>query len=190
MLADGSSYPAAATGYLAAPQDLSKVTSMYIDGEVYLADADVVERFVGGSTGGWALASPGDDVLRPNRNYTLIDSPDPRRQGTLYVYDAANGRVLAFDKLTGAYQAQYRPAGGSPAWSLVRGFYIQPRSPGQAPAIFWIDGNTLGTAVLEQVPGVSPGGSPTASPAAGGSASPGPSGTPERSATPRPTQGP
>ena len=47
MLADGSSYPAAATGYLSSPQDVSKVTSMYIDGEVYLADGGVVERFVG-----------------------------------------------------------------------------------------------------------------------------------------------
>ena len=45
----GSSYPAAATGYLSSPQDVSKVTSMYIDGDVYLADGGVIERFVGGS---------------------------------------------------------------------------------------------------------------------------------------------
>ncbi len=153
MLADGSSYPAVATRYLTTPQDVTRVTSMYIDGEVYLADAGLVERFVGGRTGEWSLAAPGDDTLRPTRRYTLIDSPDPRRQGTLYVFDAANGRVMAFDKLTGAYQAQYRPAGGSPAWNHLRDFYVVPRSPGQAPAIFWIDGNTLGTAVLEQVPG-------------------------------------
>ena len=185
MLADGSSYPAAATGYLAAPQDISGVTSMYIDGEVYLADGGLVERFVGGSSGGWSLASPGDEALRPNHRYTLIDSPDPRRQGTLYVYDAANGRVLAFDKLTGAYQAQYRPAAGSPAWGSMRGFYVAPRSPGQAPAIFWIDGNTLGTAVLEQVPAASPGSSPGASPTS--SASPGPIASGARPATPKPS---
>lgn len=194
MLADGSSYPAIATGYLTTPQDVTKVTSMYIDGEVYLADAGLVERFVGGRSGDWTLAAPGDDVLRPTRRYTLISSPDPRRQGTLYAYDAANGRVMAFDKLTGAYQAQYRPAAGSPAWDLLRGFYVVPRSPGQAPAIFWIDGNTLGTAVLQQVPGASPSGSPGASAAPGGSAGPGSSPAPtvtrKPAATRRPTPSP
>ena len=181
MLADGSSYPAAATGYLTTPQDVSKVTSLFIDGEVYLADGGLVERFVGGRSGDWSPAAPGDDSLRPTRRYTLISSPDPRREGTLYVYDAANGRVMAFDKLSGAYQAQYRPAGGSPAWNQVRAFYVVPRSPGQAPAIFWIDGNTLGTAVLQQVPG----GLPGASPSAGATASPAPSsGAPSASGTP------
>jgi hypothetical protein len=192
MLADGSSFPAAATDYLATPQDISKVTSMYIDGEIYLADDGTVERFVGGSSGGWALASPGDDVLRPTRTYTLIDSPDPRRQGTLYVYDAANGRILAFDKLTGAYEAQYRPEGGSPAWSQMRAFYVQPGATGQAPSIFWIDATTLGTAILEPVPAVTPGSSPGASPTAGRTPGPSsrPSVKPKASATPRPTKAP
>ncbi len=192
MLADGSSFPAAATGYLATPQDISKVTSMYIDGEIYLADDGTVERFVGGSSGGWALASPGDDVLRPTRTYTLVDSPDPRRQGTLYVYDAANGRILAFDKLTGAYEAQYRPAGGSPAWSQMRAFYVQPGATGQASTIFWIDATTLGMAVLEPVPAVIPGSSPAASPTVGRTPGPSvrPSVRPKASATPRPTKAP
>jgi hypothetical protein len=172
MLADGSSYPAAATGYLSTPQDVSKVTSMYIDGEVYLADGGLIERFVSGRSGNWALASPGDDALRPTRRYTLIDSPDPRRVGTLYVFDAANARVLAFDKLTGAYLAQYRPAAGSPAWTDLRAFYVAPRSPGQAPAIFWIDGTTLGTAILQPVGGSGPDASPGASPIPGASAGP------------------
>jgi hypothetical protein len=167
MLADGSSYPAAATGYLTTPQDVTKVTSMYIDGEVYLADGGLVERFVGGRSGDWAPAPPGDNALRPIRRYTLVDSPDPRREGTLYVFDAANARVLAFDKLTGAYLAQYRPAGGSPAWADLRGFY---------------DGATLGTATLQQVPGAGPDGSPGASPLPGGSAaSPAASGAPKAS---------
>ena len=185
MLADGSSYPAAATGYLTTPQDVRKVTSMYIDGEVYLADGGLIERFVGGRSGDWALAPPGDDALRPIRRYTLIDSPDPRREGTLYVFDGANARVMAFDKLTGAYVAQYRPAGGSPAWTDLRAFYVAPRSPGQAPAIFWIDGTTLGTATLQQVPGTAPDGSPGASPLPGGPASPAASGS--RSASPTAT---
>jgi hypothetical protein len=188
MLADGSSYPAAASGYLSTPQDVSKVTSMYIDGEVYLADGGLIERFVSGRSGNWALASPGDDALRPTRRYTLIDSPDPRRVGTLYVFDAANARVLAFDKLTGAYLAQYRPAAGSPAWTDLRAFYVAPRSPGQAPAIFWIDGTTLGTAILQPVGGSGPDASPGASPIPGASAGPSASAgaTPRATATKKP----
>jgi hypothetical protein len=193
MLADGSSFPAAATGYLTTPQDVSRVTSMYIDGEVYLADAGLVERFVGGRSGDWSLAPPGDDVLRPTRRYALIGSPDPRREGTLYVYDAANARLLAFDKLSGAYEAQFRPANGSPAWSALRSFYVVPRSPGQAPAIFWIDGNTLGTAILQQASAQPPAGSPGSSSPPGSPAPAGSSGSRTASAPPatsRPTPSP
>ena len=90
------------------------MTSMYIDGEIYLADGGVVERFVGGQLRRLvARARPATTCSARRREYTLIDSPDPRRQGTLYVYDAANARVVAFDKLTGTYLAQYRPAAGS-----------------------------------------------------------------------------
>jgi hypothetical protein len=45
---DGSGYPAAGSGYLTTPQDVSRVTSIYIDGEVYLRTAD--RRAVRGGT--------------------------------------------------------------------------------------------------------------------------------------------
>ena len=62
---DGSGYPAAASGYLTTPQDVSRVTSMYIDGEVYLADGGIVERFVSGRGGDWSPEAPPDELLRP-----------------------------------------------------------------------------------------------------------------------------
>src|ERR1035437_9818644 len=69
MLADGSSYPAAATGYLTTPQDVSKVTSMYIDGEVYLAAGGLIERFVAGRR-----RAPPDPSLHAHR----LAGPAPR----------------------------------------------------------------------------------------------------------------
>ena len=78
---DGSGYPAPASGYLTTPQDVSAVTSMYIDGEVYLADGGVIERFVSGRSGDWSPEAPPDDLLRPAPAYRVITSPAPAAKG-------------------------------------------------------------------------------------------------------------
>ncbi len=78
---DGSGYPAPASGYLTTPQDVSAVTSMYIDGEVYLADGGVIERFVSGRSGDWSPEAPPDDLLRPAPAYRVITSPGTRGEG-------------------------------------------------------------------------------------------------------------
>ncbi len=190
-LADGSGYTGAATKYLTNPQDLSQVTSIYIDGEVYLADNGTIERFAGGSGGGWRLGDPGDSSLRPTHHYTLIDSPGLRGLGTLYAYDADNSRIVAFDKATGKYASQYRPADGSSGLAGARGLYVVDPGNGKPPTAWWIDGQRLLSAPLVQAtPAASP--SPSSSPAASPPASPkaSPKATPKATkrpvATPRP----
>ncbi len=78
---DGSGYPGVGSGYLTSPQDVSRVTSMYIDGEVYLADGGIVERFVSGRGGTWGPDEPPDVLLRPLPTYRLIASPGDARRG-------------------------------------------------------------------------------------------------------------
>jgi hypothetical protein len=163
---DGSGYPGAASGYLTTPQDVSGVSSMYIDGELYLVDRGVVKRFISGRGSDWSPQAPPDGLLRPPPAYRLIASPGERGEGTMYAYDPGSDRFVAFDKASGRYQAQYRIVDGGPDWADVRGFYAVNRAAGEAPLIFWIERERIGTAVLQDVslvPGRSA--APSASPA-------------------------
>jgi len=182
---DGSGYPSAASGYLTTPQDVSRVTSMYIDGEVYLADAGVVERFVSGRGGDWGPEAPPDELLRPAPAYLLITSPGTRGEGTMYAYDPGSDRILAFDKASGKYQAQYRIADGGPDWADVRSLFVLNRANGQAPVVYWIDAQRIGVATLLDVsalPTPAPSGSPGVLPAGSGE----PTAEPEPAVTPAP----
>ncbi len=182
---DGSGYPGVGSGYLTTPQDVSKVTSMYIDGEVYVADAGVVERFISGQGSGWGPDDPPDKLLRPVPAYTYIDSPGARGEGTMYGYDPGSDRIVAFDKGNGKYVAQYRIAAGGPDWADLRGFFVVNRAAGQAPVIYWINADRIGSAVLQDVSALaSP--SPSASPAPSPKGSPKPSAKPRATATPAP----
>jgi hypothetical protein len=184
---DGSGYPGAGSGYLTTPQDVSRVTSIYIDGEVYLADGGIVERFVSGRRGDWGPDEPPDVLLRPRPAYTLITSPGTRGEGTLYGYDPGSDRIVAFDKASGRYQAQFRIADQGPDWADVRGFFVVNRASGQAPVVYWIDEQRIGAATLQDIstlpsPSPAPSGSPSASPADSGK----PTAKPKPTTTPAP----
>ncbi len=134
---DGSGYPGTGSGYLTTPQDVSRVTSMYIDGEVYVADAGIVERFISGRSSDWGPDDPPDKLLRPVPVYRLIGSPGDRGEGTMYGYDPGSDRFIAFDKGNGKYLAQYRIAGGRRGLGgRARLLRRQPgRRPGPGPLL-------------------------------------------------------
>jgi hypothetical protein len=90
----------------------------------------------------------------------------------MYGYDPDGDRFIAFDKASGRYQAQYRIVDGGLDWADVRAFYVVSRAAGQAPLLYWIERERIGTAVLEDaslspspsaVPALSPGTSPAGS---------------------------
>ncbi len=168
---DGSGFPAAWTGYLTTPQDVSRVTSMYIDGDMYLADAGIVTRFVQGRSVSWRLAELPDGVVRPAPAHRLLASPGGRGEGVLYTYDPGSDRIVAFDKASGRYLEQYRIAAGGPDWADLRGFYVVARAPGQAPILYWIDDERIGTTLLQDVDAAP---EPTPTPSPGPEASPTP----------------
>ncbi len=189
MVADGSGYQGAGTDYLTTPRDVSAVTSIYIDGDLYMANNGVIERYFGGKGGGWSTGVLPDRLLRPGGRVTWIASPDGHAEGVLYAFDAQNGRLVAFDKLTGAYDVQYRVGGGSTEWGDLRGFAIV--RPATGPALmYWIEADSLHVAPLPAAPPTPPA-SPRASgsPGASGSPSASPSGSPKASpkATPKRT---
>jgi serine/threonine protein phosphatase PrpC len=182
---DGSGYPAPASGYLTTPQDVSAVTSMYIDGEVYLADGGIIERFVAGRSGDWSPQAPPDDLLRPAPAYRVITSPGTRGEGAMYGYDHVSDRIIAFDKASGKYQTQFRIAGQGKDWADLRAFFVVNRASGQAPVLYWIDAQSIGVATLQDIS--TP---PTPPPAASGSPGASPAGSAKPTAKPKPTATP
>ena len=175
--ADGGGFPTAPTPRLSAARDVSAITDLYIDGDIWLADGGELLRIVGGKPEGWVADPPGDAILRDEPSYVRIASGSPRREGTIYGFDKDNLRIVALAKQNGTYLAQYRLAGGATGWSDLRGWYLEAGLAGAPDTLYWIDATGLHRAVLAAAttgPGESgapggsgePGSSAGASPAA------------------------
>jgi hypothetical protein len=181
---DGSGFPSNPQQRLAVARDMSKVTDLLIDGDIFVADNGGIVRFVGGKSEGWSVQAPGttgfapdgDILLRSAPQYTLIASASDKRTGLLYAWDRANARVVAFDKARGTFVEQYRLAGGSPAFADVRGMYVVPGAIAGAPTtLIWATKDSVMSAILEAVPdppATGPGASGSPSPSGGPAASP------------------
>ncbi|HEX5467298.1 MAG TPA: hypothetical protein VFW92_11555 [Candidatus Limnocylindrales bacterium] len=174
--ADGSGYPSDPADYLAAPADLSKVTELYIDGDVFALSSTGLTRYESGQTSSFHLAEPPDAAdIRPGHSYQALAGTGARGEGRLYLWDASHQRVLAFDKSDGSYIEQYIVRTGQPAYTAMEGMIVVTRSEGQAPVLVWASGTALYASPLEAAP--TPGASP----------SPSPSASPKTTATPKPT---
>jgi hypothetical protein len=192
---DGGGFPSKPQPWLTVPHDVSKVTDIYIDGDVFLADSGTIVRYIAGKSEGWSIQPPGtesyapdgDTLLRPAPSYTLITSASDKRTGLIYGWDANNARVVALDKAKGTFVEQYRLAGGNPAWNDVRGMYVILGAEQGAPAtLIWATKDGVMAATLEPVPddaGATPSGSPGPSASVGPSASAGASATPSGKAS-------
>ncbi len=184
----GSGFPSSPQQRLAVARDVSKVTDLLIDGDIFTADNGGIVRFVGGKSEGWTIQAPGttsfapqgDLLLREAPRYTLIASATDKRVGRIYAWDQANGRVVAYDKARGTFIEQYRLAGGSLALADVRGMYVLPGATPEDPStLVWATKVGVMSAILEAVPdepapsgSANPSGAPSSSPKASPKASP------------------
>ncbi len=183
---DGSGFPGDPSGWLAAPQDVSTVDTMLIDGDVYLSRDGGITRYARGGKTGWTPADPGDALLRPAPAYSVIASGTDKGLGSVYGYDRANSRVLKIDKDNGAIQAQYRLATGDPGWADLRGMIVVAGTGSEPDTLIWVDKGRVMSSLLEAIQGptASPGASPSASSSASPAASPKPTKKPTK--TPKP----
>ena len=180
---DGNGFPSNAQPRLTVDRDVSKITQLLIDGDIFAVDNGSITRFVGGQSEGWQIQAPGtsgfapsgDTLLRPAPVYSLIASASEKRTGYIYAWDRVSGRVVAYDKAKGTFFKQYRLAGGSLAWQDVRGMYVLLGPTPDAPTtLFWATKDGVLSAILEEVPdqpGTEPGASASPAPS-GGTASP------------------
>ncbi len=175
--ADGSGFPAKPTDWLAAARPVDKMTSVWIDGDMFVAEGGIVERLTAGRNDDWAAASPGDELLRPKLTASLVAGAGIRHAGAVYGYDQPNSRIVAWDKATGRYLGQYRLAGGGSDWQDLRGLYVLPGVEDGPATLVWLSKSGLHQAVLEAA-------------STDPSASPSPTPTPSPTATPKPTKKP
>ena len=179
--ADGGGFPPPnPTAWLATARDVSKMTSTYVDGDLFAAVDGSLVRFVTGKDEGWDAKQPKDTLLRPAPVYSIVASGSPRRTGVIYGYDQPNRRIVALDKVNGGYQAQYRLDGGKTDWSDLRGMYVVAGIDDAPDTLVWMSRDGINQAVLVAIP--APG---SASPSPGTS----PSGAPTK-ATPKPSKKP
>jgi hypothetical protein len=179
---DGSGYPQRPTPRLPTDRDVSGMTDLLIDGDIYVAENGTIARVIPAS--GWDADPPADTTIRPNPAFTWISSPDrpdgstSRRNGRIYAFDDTNDRVVAFNKSDGKFIEQYLPAGDPDAWEGLRGLVVLPPPEADAPStMWWISSTGLHSALLEAVsatggPSASPGSSPDAGASPSGDASP------------------
>jgi len=185
---DGGGFPNKSTGWLATARAVDQMSSMYIDGDIFVTEAGALERFTRGKSDGWEPGAPGDTLLRPAPVLDFVTGTGEQRTGDVYAFDTKSNRVIAFDKAGGDYRAQYRLAGGAPDWKDLRAMYVVPGAgTDAAPTLVWLGKDHIGQAVLEAVADT-PGASPRPSPS--GSAGPDASAKPGASGSAKPTKAP
>ena len=154
--ADGSGFPDKATQWLATARDVSAMTSTFVDGDLFAADAGALVRFVGGKNEGWTAKAPKDSLLRAAPAYSIIAAGPARREGQIFALDKPNRRVIALTKVDGKYIAQYRLAGNAPDWDDMRAMYIIPGVDPEPSTLVWMSRDGVHQAILVAVPDVGP----------------------------------
>lgn len=79
----------------------------------------------------YSLDPPPDAAIRPELDYRLLDGATVGDRDFLYVYDAANSRLIAFQRADGAFVRQWMAsATGTADLSVVRGLSVSSVSDG------------------------------------------------------------
>ena len=158
---DGSGFPPPnPSAWLATARDVSTMTSTYVDGDLFAADAGSLVRFVGGKNEGWDAKDPKDTLLRPAPSYSIVAAGSARREGQIFGFDRPNARVIALNKIDGKYVVQYRLAGGATAWSDLRAMYVIAGVDTQSSTLVWMSRDGVHQAILAVVPDAAPAVSP------------------------------
>ena len=171
--ADGGGFPAKSSAWLATARPLEQMTGMYIDGDIYVTENGVLDRYTSGKSDAWEPGSPGDELLRPTTSEVIVAGAGARNEGHVYTFDRSNDRLLAYDKRTGDFVAQYRLKDGE-GWADLRAMYIIPGVEDQPDRLIWLSKDAVNQAVLQAAPETA-GASPSPSGGASGSPSTAPS---------------
>ncbi|MGQ0607097.1 MAG: hypothetical protein ACT4OQ_01350 [Chloroflexota bacterium] len=149
-------YPQPAEPFLTEAPDLDPrdARDLRVDVNAWLLHDDTVTRVDFGSPrdqADYSLDRPPDADLRPQLDYRFLDGATVGDRDFLYVYDAANDRIIAFQRADGAFVRQWlAPADGRAAAALAdaRGISVASVSDGP-PVAFLLTADGVLRLVLE-----------------------------------------
>ncbi|HUF05761.1 MAG TPA: hypothetical protein VMP86_00070 [Candidatus Binatia bacterium] len=150
-------YPDPPEPYLDGVPDLDPraARDLRVDVNAWLLHADTVTRVDFGSPRDqvdYSLDPPPDAVLRPELDYRLLDGATVGDRELLYVHDAANARIIAFQRADGAFVRQWMaPETGEAAGLLddVRGLSVTSVADGP-PVAYLLTADGVLRLVLEE----------------------------------------
>ena len=197
MTADGSGFSAPNPYFVSEGENVAAFHQLHVDGDVYAVTGEQVLRYFNGRrSGAFELADPPDaEDLREGHDYRLIAATGTRGVGNVYVWDATNARVVAFDKTDGAFVEQYVAADGAAPLSDLTGMYVIEPASVTLPVVLVYsraDGIYQVTLAAEEVTPTAPPQTPTptAPTSSPGASDPPPTASPEPSERPRRTPRP
>ena len=156
---DGSGFHVGRAAAAAVARDVSKVTDLLIDGDIFVADGGTIVRFVGGKSEGWTIQAPGTTGFAPQGDILLRSAPD---YTLIASADATSGRACSTpgtgptpgSSRSTRRRARSSSSTASPAAARrsadVRGMYVVPGAAPDAPAtLVWATKDAVMSAVLE-----------------------------------------
>jgi hypothetical protein len=149
-------YPSAPEPYLLEPPDLpaAGARDMLADANLWLLQPRTLTRVNFGTPlpqEDYSLDPPPDATLRPDLDYRLLDGATIGDRETFYVYDAANARILAYQRADGSFLRQWlAPRSGPQAGVLkeVRAFSVASVADGP-PVAYLLTPSRIVRVVLE-----------------------------------------
>ena len=149
-------YPEPPEPFLTDAPDLDprEARDLRVDVNAWLLHADTVTRVDFGSPQDqvdYSLDRPPDVDVRSTLDYRILDGATVGDRDFLYVYDAANDRIIAFQRADGAFVRQWMAAEGDAAaasFGDVRGLSVTSVSDGP-PVALLLTGDGVLRLVLE-----------------------------------------
>ncbi|HEY8921233.1 MAG TPA: hypothetical protein VIN32_01255 [Candidatus Limnocylindria bacterium] len=117
-------YPDPPEPYLLEPPDLpvAQARDMFADANLWLLQPHTVTRVNFGTPlaqADYSFDPPPDGSLRPDLDYRLLDGATIGERETFYVYDAANARILAYQRADGSFLRQWVAPRSGPQAGLL-----------------------------------------------------------------------
>ncbi len=115
---------------------------LFVDANLWLLQAGTVTRVNFGTPlnqANYSLDPPPDVSLRPTLDYRLLDEATIDEREMFYVYDAANARILAYQRADGAFVSQWlAPRNGATAGLLDHVLALSVASVADGPPVAYL----------------------------------------------------
>ena len=137
-------YPDPPDPFLVERPDLAPASArdLIVDANLWLLQARTVTRVNFGTPlnqANYSLDPPPDASLRPTLDYRLLDGATIGEREMFYVYDAANARILAYQRADGAFVSQWlAPRNGSTAGLLDDVLALRVASVADGPPVAYL----------------------------------------------------